>query len=312
MSRATDCLTRLKGAIVPLNLCFNDDGSVDDDAVCNYVDWLASEKTPVILLTYGSSEFAWLTEDDLWRLTEKVAKTIDGRSLCVSSTGFWTPRKCREFLQHADAVGVDAVKIQINTFERPNGDVITGYFDELEGASDIPLLMWWNPTGWCDTMSSDIRQAFAGIGKRPNVVGIKNDGDQFTDYYAHIRDLTGHNCAAISGGLMSNFLFGHAHGSPAYLCGVAPFRPDLAIEFGNLVEAGDTAAAKDIIYRYEEPLIAFAGTVNWQVFLKSSVMIRGFYPNNRVGNPTKTCATGEEFERIKKFFEEVFELKPVV
>ena len=88
MSRATDCLTRLKGAIVPLNLCFNDDGTVNDDAVCNYVDWLASEKTPVILLTYGSSEFAWLTEDDLWRLTEKIAKTIDGRSLCVSSTGF--------------------------------------------------------------------------------------------------------------------------------------------------------------------------------------------------------------------------------
>ncbi|MFM1548659.1 MAG: dihydrodipicolinate synthase family protein [Lentisphaeria bacterium] len=312
MSRSETSLERLKGAIVPLNLCFNDDGSVNDDAICNYVDWLASEKTPVILLTYGSSEFAWLNDDELWRLTEKVAKTIDGRSMCISSTGFWTPRQSREFLKHAEAVGVDAVKVQINTFDYPNGTVTKAYFDELEGAADMPLLMWWNAAGWVKAMPGDIKEAYIELSKRPNIIGIKNDGDAFYDYYRHIRDLHDNGCAAISGGLMSNFLFGHAHGSPAYLCGVAPFRPDLAIEFGNLVEAGDTAAAKDIIYRYEEPLIAFAGTVNWQVFLKSSVMIRGFYPNNRVGNPTKTCATGAEFERIKEFFEEVFELKPVV
>jgi len=41
-------------------------------------------------------------------------------------------------------------------------------------------------------------------------------------------------------------------------------------------------------------------------------MILGFYPNNRVGNPSKVYAAGEEFERIKKFYEELFDLKPVV
>ncbi|MDP7741891.1 MAG: dihydrodipicolinate synthase family protein [Lentisphaeria bacterium] len=312
MNRAEKCHERLKGAVVPLNLCFNDNGTVNDDAVCNYVDWLASEKTPVILLTYGSSEFAWLTDDDLWRLTEKIAKTIDGRSLCVSSTGFWTPRRCREFLQHADAVGVDAVKVQINIFDGPNGDVITAYFDEIEGASDIPLLMWWNPGGFHRTMPPDIRAAFAGIGKRPNVVGIKNDGCPFSDLYALSRDLTGHNCAAVSGGLMSNFLFGQVHGAPAYLCPIAPFRPDIAIELGNQVEAGNTEAALDIIYLYEEPMMAFAQTVNWLVLLKSAVMILGLYPDNRVGSPLKLRATGEEFERIRKFYEELFDLKPVV
>ena len=36
------------------------------------------------------------------------------RSLCIASTGFRKPAKTRDFLKHADAVGVDAVKVQIH------------------------------------------------------------------------------------------------------------------------------------------------------------------------------------------------------
>lgn len=52
MTRAAECLSRLRGAVVPLNLCFHDNG-VDFSAVANYVDWLCSNRAPVILLTYG-------------------------------------------------------------------------------------------------------------------------------------------------------------------------------------------------------------------------------------------------------------------
>jgi hypothetical protein len=36
------------------------------------------------------------------------------RFLCITSTGFWKPAKTRDFLKHADAVAVDAVKVQIH------------------------------------------------------------------------------------------------------------------------------------------------------------------------------------------------------
>ena len=72
MTRADTAFSRLRGPVVPLNICFNDDGTVDYASVCNYVDWLCTQKAPVILLTYGSTEFTWLTDEDLWELTAAV------------------------------------------------------------------------------------------------------------------------------------------------------------------------------------------------------------------------------------------------
>ena len=84
MNRPDNVLTRLKGPIVPINTCFNEDGTVNFDAVGRYVSWLCQQGAPVLLLTYGSSEFAALTDDDIWRLTETVARANDGQSCFIA------------------------------------------------------------------------------------------------------------------------------------------------------------------------------------------------------------------------------------
>ena len=48
MDRSAQVLERLKGPVVPLNICFNEDGTVDYAAVENYVNWLC-EQGPVVL-----------------------------------------------------------------------------------------------------------------------------------------------------------------------------------------------------------------------------------------------------------------------
>ena len=114
MNHAAQVLARLKGPVVPLNLCFNEDGSVNYPAVTTYVDWLAEEQVPVILLTYGSSEFRGLPDEELCQVTAAVSEANAGRSLFIASTGMWKPSQTREFLQFAAGVGVDAVKVHIN------------------------------------------------------------------------------------------------------------------------------------------------------------------------------------------------------
>ena len=84
MDRATQVVERLKGPVVPLNICFNEDGTVNQGAVGEYVNWLCEEKTPVLLLTYGSSEFASLSDEELWELTATVARANAGRSLFIT------------------------------------------------------------------------------------------------------------------------------------------------------------------------------------------------------------------------------------
>ena len=82
MDRAAGVLARLKGPVVPINICFNEDGTINYAAVEEYVNWLCKEKTFVLLLTYGSSEFASISDEELWKLTEVVAsaKNPPGRA----------------------------------------------------------------------------------------------------------------------------------------------------------------------------------------------------------------------------------------
>ena len=141
MSRAQDVLARMKGPVVPLNLCFNVDGTPDYPSIARYVDWLADEGVPILMLTAGSSEFASLSDDEIWRLTAVVAEANQGRALFIASSGLWKPSVTREFLVHADRVGADAVKLQFSSWLTLRRDVLVRYFDLVQDAADVPLLL---------------------------------------------------------------------------------------------------------------------------------------------------------------------------
>lgn len=302
MDRAIQVLERLKGPVVPINVCFNEDGTVHYTAVGEYVDWLCEEKAPVLLLTYGSSEFNSLSDKEVWELTGTVARTNAGRSLCIASTGFWKPAKTRDFLKHADAVGVDAVKVQIHPWLPKTREVLAGYFDLIEGVSDIPLLLWGHtPPPFPVKVAAELAQ-------RPNIVGMKNDGDPFYDYYDLIRATREQGFAVVSGGQMRNFVFGYQIGSPAYLCPIAPFRPDIALDFYRLLVEGRCDEAWQMVFRYEDPWLQWAteeSSRNWLAVMKSTIQLQGLYPNNLPAPPNPVPSPGL-LDEVRAKLEEIF------
>ena len=299
MERSIRVIERLKGPIVPVNVCFADEDYLDVAATRGYVNWLCEQNVPVILLTYGSSEFSSLTEDEIWRLTGEVAEEVAGRSLFIASTGWWWPGKCREFLKHAESAGADAVKVQIHPWLGAKRDVLLGYFDRIQDAAPIPLLVWSIGTA---PFTVDI---VAELAQRPEVVGIKNDGDAFYDYYDFIRATDAENFAVISGGQMRNFMLGYPIGSPAYLCPIAPFRPDIALSFYNLLTAGQSDLAWAIVFRYEEPWLKTATALEWGPSIKSALYIYGLYPNHRLRAPA-VSHTAEQRKKLQETLEKVF------
>ncbi len=279
MSRSTTVVDRLAGPVVPVNVCFADDDSIDYEAMRRYVDWLCEQRVPVVLLTYGSSEFAALSAGEIWKLTELFARTVAGRSLFVTSTGYWSIDECRRFLRHADAAGADAVKVQINPWLGQERDVLVGYFDAIRGAAGIPLLLWG---AWPDPYPiATVRELAA----RDDVVGIKNDGDPFYAYYDLLRATADENFAVISGGQMRNFMFGHPLGGAAYLCTVAPFRPDLALRFYRHLQAGEVKAAWGMVERYEDRWLPVAVEHGWLESVKVAMELHGLVPNARLRRP---------------------------
>ena len=299
MEQAERVIQRLKGPVVPVNVCFTDDDRLDLAAVRRYVDWLCQHQVPVVLLTYGSSEFCSLTEEEIWRLTAEVARAVAGRSLCIASTGWWPPGRCREFLRHAEGAGVDAVKVQIHPWLGVKREVLLGFFDALQGAASLPLLIWG---AWPSPYPLEV---VAELARRPEVVGIKNDGDPFYAYYDLIRATAGEHFAVISGGQMRNFMFGYPLGSPAYLCPIAPFRPDLALRFCQFLQAGQTGKAWEMVFGYEEPWLRLAEKLGWLPSIKSALQVGGLYPSRRLRAPALSHSE-EQFQQVRHLLDTVF------
>ena len=302
MDKAAAALARMKGPVVPLNLCFDESGAVDHQAVAAYVDWLSAQGAPILMLTYGSSEFACLDDEDIWAVTETVGQACAGRAFCIGGTGFWKPAKTRDYLAHAQAVGMDAVKVQVHPYLGNTTPVLVNYFDALEGAADIPLLLW------AGGQPPFPLEAAVELAQRPHIIGMKNDGDQFYTYYDLIRQTRDLGFGVISGGQMRNFAFGYPLGSPAYLCTVAPFRPDIANAFHNALVNGDAAGAWDLVYRYEEPWLQWAIKHNWLASIKAAIQLKGLYPNHRLGPPNPEPEPGI-VEGIKVLFDEIYQGK---
>ena len=174
---------------------------------------------------------------------------------------------------------MDAVKVQVHPYLGNTTPVLVNYFDALEGAADIPLLLW------AGGQPPFPLEAAVELAQRPHIIGMKNDGDQFYTYYDLIRQTRDFGFGVISGGQMRNFAFGYPLGSPAYLCTVAPFRPDIANAFYNALVNGDAAGAWDLVYRYEEPWLQWAIKHNWLASIKAAIQLKGLYPTHRLGPP---------------------------
>ena len=306
MAKDLSVVERLKGPVVPINICFTETDEVDFSVMRKYVNWLCEQKVPVLMLTYGSSEYCWLSDEDIWRLTAELAEEVAGRSLFISSTSWWTPKLCREFLKHAEKSGADAVKVQVSTRIISNagsakGEVFRSYHDRVQDASPIPLVLWCNSDG-AGAVPVD---TIAELAQRPQIVGVKNDEDPFYYYYDLIRATSEEDFAVIGGGTMRNFVYGYQVGSAAYLCTAAPFRPDIALKFYNLLVASRFDEAWQMVFRYEDLWLKLAGDMDWLRSIKSALNLYGLFPNNRPGGMGRPHSTDDR-EKIRKCLESVF------
>jgi dihydrodipicolinate synthase/N-acetylneuraminate lyase len=297
---------RLAGPVVPLNICFTESGEVDFAAMCAYAGWLAEQGVPVLLLTYGSSDYAWLSDDDIRRLTADISEVNAGRSLFVTSSSFWPAKVCGEFLRFAEKAGADAVKVQINIWglsgpAAQRRAVLTRYFDDIQEVASIPLLLWCN-SGGGEPLSTDL---IAEMASRPQVVGLKNDDHPFSYYYDLCRATQDQDFAVLSGGQMRNFAFGHQIGSAGYLCPIAPFRPDIALRFYRTLLDGRTDDAWGLVSRYEDRWLAGAVEIGWLRAIKTAVHLHGLLPDDRAGGSWQQ-STAEEKVRVRELLEDVF------
>jgi len=285
----TDVRRRLAGPVAPLKIPYTPEEAIDHEGLARYVDFLCREGVPVLLLTYGSSEYMCLSDDEIYEITHTVGQANQGRAFFIAADNFWPMAKTVDYIEHARRCGADAVKCHIHWKFKYSVDGVVEYYRRIAAAvPDMPILAY---SDFLPGMPVDCARRLAE--EVPGVIGMKNDSDQMAGQYNYMRK-TGPDFEVMSAGTMRSMLFCHPYGTRSYLCPIAPFQPKLALQFYQLLEQKRYHDAARYVTDFEEPLMDLLPSCDchWQVFIRAVLHVAGCLPCPRPRLPFTGLSDG--------------------
>ena len=281
---------RLKGPMASITMPYNKDFSIDHGALRGWVDAMCEKKVPILFLTYGDSELYNLTEAEIEAVIRTVAGQARGRALVTGGTPRgWTGRLV-QFINRLEDSGVDAMSVHLYS---QNEEEVYRALSQVSEQTRLPLL------GYESKWSTDLVKRVAQI---PRMIGIKCHAELYR-YYDFIRATRSHGFGVLSAGQMKHFLFGYLIGSPAYLCPLAPFAPQIALRFYQSLRSGDVEAARQVIFDFEEPLLKQTIPLGYPHAYKSALYLTGHFKTNLMRPPKRTNSM-EQIEPLSRFLKE--------
>jgi dihydrodipicolinate synthase/N-acetylneuraminate lyase len=282
-------LDRLKGPMASITIPYNKDFSVDHGSLRAWVDFMCENRVPILLLTYGDSELYNLTEAEIEAVTRTVAKQNRGRALFLGGTPHGWTGQLVDFINRVEDCGVDA--ISVHHYGEKEDEIHRALSQVAEGTR-LPLLAYEH--NW----SQDLGRKVAKI---PRMVGMKCHAELF-GYYDFLRDTKEDGFAVVSAGQMKHFYFGYPFGSPAYLCALTPFAPQVGVQFYDAMLKGSIEEARPMIFDYEEPLLKVTIPLGYPQCYKSALFLQGLYKTQLV-RPPKTSNTPEDLAPLREFLQ---------
>ena len=289
-AKCLDVIRRLRGPIASITIPYKEDFSIDHDSLRAWVDFVCDRKTPILFLTYGDSELFNLSEQEIEAVMRTVATQAKGRSLVIGGTRHnWTGQTI-DFVKRLEDAGVDAVNVHLHSQKAAE---IERALSEIAAKTSLPLLAYESK------FTLDLVQRIAKI---PGVVGLKCHAELY-NYYDFIRETRGDGFQVLSAGQMKHFLFGYLIGSPAYLCPLTPFAPQVGMDFYEALQRNDIVAARSVIFDYEEPLLKVTIPLDYPQCYKSALYLAGLYKTTLVRPPLASNATSD-LEPLRVFLKE--------
>jgi len=288
-------IERSVGPVVALNIPFLPDGDVDYEDLQGYVDFLCESDAKTILMTYGSTEYGVLSDDEIYEITRVVGAAVRGRCNFIAASKCWSVNKTVAYIRYAKQCGASAVKVQPNIFTANVSETaLFDYYERICKQTDFPI---WAYTGIVNGATPLVPDTIARLAAElPNIYAMKTDGEMMYAYFDMIQ--ASDNIMIVSGGQMKTMLYGYQLGSKAYLCPVAPLFPHVANRFFSYLEKGDTFAARTVMMAFEVPILRLCKQMPWLALAKGMLHCAGHFKTSLVRLPG-TSASAPQLEEIK-------------
>ena len=163
-------MTNLRGSIVALVTPFNEDQSVDFDALERLVDFHLANGTDGILVLGTTGESSTMTDEEDFAVAKCVIDRVAGRVPVIGGSGSNATAESLNKSLGLQKLGIDGLLLITPYYNKSNEEGIYRHFTTVLDAVDVPCILYNIPgrTG-CSISERNV----ARLSKHPNAWGIK-------------------------------------------------------------------------------------------------------------------------------------------
>jgi 4-hydroxy-tetrahydrodipicolinate synthase len=160
-----------KGSLVALITPMRDDGSVDERAFAEFVDWQVNEGSNGVVPVGTTGESPTLNHDEHKRVVEIAVEVSRGRVPVIAGTGSNSTAEAIALTRHAKQCGADAALIVTPYYNKPTQEGLVLHYTAIADAVDLPVIIYNIPPRSVIDMSVE---TMARLARHPNIVGVKD------------------------------------------------------------------------------------------------------------------------------------------
>lgn len=149
---------------------FDADGRVDQEVAVRLMHHLVEHGSDGLVICGTTGEASTLSDDEHLGMIRLAVEEMRGRCTIVAGVGSNDTRHAVELTERATEIGADALLSVNPYYNRPSRRGIVRHYQEVNRATDRPILLYNIPSRTAADMANDL---LAELAQLDNVVGVK-------------------------------------------------------------------------------------------------------------------------------------------
>lgn len=159
-----------QGSMVALVTPMQPDGSVDNEALAQLIEFHVENGTDAIIAVGTTGESATLDEHEHCALVKQIVSLVAGRIPVIAGTGANSTTEAISLTRCAKEAGADACLLVTPYYNKPTQEGLYLHHKAIAEAVDIPQILYNVPGRTAVDM---LPQTVERLAKIPNIIGVK-------------------------------------------------------------------------------------------------------------------------------------------
>lgn len=160
-----------QGSMVALITPMQANGTLDEKAFCELVEWQIAEGTEGLVPVGTTGESPTLSHDEHRRVVELCVQVARGRVPVMAGAGSNSTAEAIGFAEHALSVGADGLLVVTPYYNKPTQEGMFLHFSAIADAVPLPLFIYNIPPRSVVDMTPE---TMGRLAKHPNIKGVKD------------------------------------------------------------------------------------------------------------------------------------------